>query len=156
MGSGVVVHRKGQLQEKAGKVLLSLEAPRGHWSVQDHWRMQSQPFPGSWTGRQQPEPQTWRSNPCWHSSATLGIHTHEASPCKPLAPPSRAAAPLAPQEGFPSWLQVSTSRHRTQSVSVDIPPLAAAFCSPSKCPFHLALIISREHSAPELCDNGRH
>lgn len=102
----------------------------GHWSVQGHWRMQSQPFPGSWTGRQQPEPQTWRSNPFWHSSATLGIHTHEASPCKPLAPPSQLAALLASQEGFPSWLQVSTSRHRTQSVSVDIPPSQQRFAAP--------------------------
>lgn len=86
----------------------------------------------------------------------------KASFCKPLAPWSQALAFFSTQEGFSSsFLIRSTLPQSSPGVGfgaclLTLSHLRAALYSSSKCPFHLALIISREYSAPELSYHERH
>lgn len=86
----------------------------------------------------------------------------KASPCKPLAPWSQAPAFFSTQEGFSSSFLIYTTLAQSSpgagagACLLTLSHLRAALHSSSKCPFHLALIISREYSAPELSYNERH
>ena len=160
----MVMSWKVGLGEKAGKVLQSPEAAWGCW------RSRSCSIPGCWAYGEVASlhTQTRRANPRLQGCGAHPLHGFRHASVQSFS--AQAPGSTKPSSGFllhprKVFFQLTPDLHcrateqprrGSRACLLTLSHLQATLFSSGKCPFHLALIISREYSAPELCYNERH